>query len=61
MLRGRAGSPEVLRSKYQQIWLRNWPHDDSSLRELCREAKSIEEVLTLMRECHEFEGTGNAN
>ena len=62
-----------LRTDYNTTWSRDWPEDDEYLTELWFEAKKIlgiphssrkfnvEEVctfvLTLMRECHDFEVT----
>ena len=51
MLRGKNANIRFLRSKYEEIWQRPWPHDDRYLRELTREADSVEIVLELMREC----------
>jgi hypothetical protein len=55
MLRGRAGSSRHLRKLYKKRWEKEWPEDDEYLRELTREAKTLEEVLSLMRECHHWE------
>jgi len=54
-MRGPAAHVPTLRALYREKWGRDWPHDDEYLRELTREARSREEVVVLMRECHEFE------
>lgn len=54
-MRGINANLPRLRAAYQEIWNRPWPFEDSYLRELAYTADSREEVLMLMRECHEFE------
>lgn len=56
MMRGTAAHPPTIRAKYKDRWDRDWPFDNKYLRELIHEANSHEEVLSLMRDCHEFKG-----
>ena len=39
------------REAYKEAYSRQWPHGDSYLRQLAREAQNCRELLTLMREC----------
>lgn len=51
MLRGKSANLKHLYQRYRLAFDREWPHDDTYLRQLTREAASEEQVLELMREC----------
>lgn len=57
MLRGVTASLRRLKEAYAAWTSVAWPHDDSYLRELTREADTQEELLLLMRETHTIEET----
>jgi len=61
MLRGNGAHCQTLRAKYEAKFSSPWPHCDSYLRELTREADSVPEVLMLMRECHQSLGALTVN
>lgn len=54
MLRGKAASTRGLRRKYRNWVGKDWPYDDTYLRELTRESDTMQFALELMRECHVF-------